>query len=63
MPMTTFINRTRGSGQTRPEGGAHAALGPARPVVLGIGIGIFIAVSGLRTTVATSTIGSSSQDN
>ena len=29
--MTTFITRMRGSGQTRPEGGAHALLGPARP--------------------------------
>jgi amino acid transporter len=30
--MTTFLARMRGSGQTRPEGGADAALGPARPV-------------------------------
>ena len=72
--MTTFINRMRGSGQTRPEGGAHAALGPARPVDRGIGVLMVapapawaltaeasaLAVSGLRTTVATSTIGSSS---
>jgi hypothetical protein len=41
--MTTFINRTRGSGQTRPEGGAHAALGPAR-------------LAGQWTAVATPTI-------
>jgi len=30
--MATFLTRMRGSGQTRPEGGAHVLLGPARPV-------------------------------
>jgi hypothetical protein len=41
--MTIFITRMRGSDQTRPEGGAHATLGPARP-------------AGQWTTVATPTI-------
>jgi hypothetical protein len=30
--MTTFLARMRGSGQTRPEGGAHALPGPAMPI-------------------------------
>jgi hypothetical protein len=48
--MSTFLasmmNAGTAAGQTRPEGGADAALGPARPI-------------GLGTTIATSTIGSS----
>jgi hypothetical protein len=65
--MTTFLRRMRGSGQTRPEGGAHAALGPARPVVPGNGVitvatapVLALAVHGLWTMIATSAIGSSS---
>ena len=44
----------RGSGQTRPEGGADATLGPARPAAQR-------AFAGYRPwpTIATSTIGSS----
>jgi hypothetical protein len=54
--MATFRTRmlSVGTDQTRPEGGAPAPLGPARPSAL--------AVCGLWTTIATSTIGSSSAD-
>jgi len=56
--MATFLARVtsagNAAGQTRPEGGVRAALGPARPAGASA-----LAVHGLWTTTATSTIGSS----
>ena len=56
--MATFLARVtsagNAAGQTRPEGGVRAVLGPARPAGASA-----LAVYGLRTAAANSPIGSS----
>jgi hypothetical protein len=63
--MTTFLARMRGSGQTRPEGGAHAILGPARPVGQRAFTGVAVTSLGgplALTALFAPSIGSSSRD-